>query len=50
MQAQETTTPSDELINKLLIELKKDRIKDVSQITNKRIKGYLKKLRYTKQY
>jgi hypothetical protein len=50
MQAQETTTPSDELIDKLLIELKKDRIKDVNKITKQRIKGYLKKLRYTKQY
>ena len=50
MQALETTTTSDELIDKLLLELKKDRIKGVSKITNQRIKGYLKKLRYTKQY
>lgn len=50
MQARESTVPADELIDKLLIELKKDRVMDIEQITHKRIKGYLKKLRYNKQY
>ena len=50
MQAQETTSPSEELIDKLLLELKKNRIKDITKINRTLIKGYLKKLRYTKQY
>ena len=50
MQAKESTTPNDEIINKLLLELKKERITDTSLITHKRIKGYLKKLRLNKQY
>lgn len=50
MQADETSAPSDEIIHLLLIELKKDRIEKTEQITPKRIKGYLKKLRLNKQY
>ena len=50
MQAVETSSPSEEVIQLLLIELKKDRIEQVNLITPKRIKGYLKKLRLNKQY
>ena len=50
MQAKETTTPSQEVVDLLLMELKKDRITDIKDITHKRIKGYLKKLRLNKQY
>jgi len=50
MQARESTAPSEDVINKLLMELKKERITDIEDITPKRIKGYLKKLRLNKQY
>ena len=50
IQARESATPDQDVIDKLLLELKKDRIKDVCEITNKRIKGYLKKLRLNKYY
>lgn len=50
MQADEASSPSEEVIDLLLIELKKDRIDKTERITPKRIKGYLKKLRLNKQY
>lgn len=50
LQAKETTSPNDDIINTLLLELKKERITDIDKITPKRIKGYLKKLRLIKQY
>ncbi len=50
LQAKETAAPSDDIINILLLELKKERINDVDKITPNRIKGYLKKLRLHKQY
>lgn len=50
LQAKESTATSQEVIDLLLIELKKDRITDVNEITQKRIKGYLKKLKLNKQY
>ena len=50
IQARESTTPSDEVIDQLLKELKKERIVNNKDITPKRIKGYLKKLKLNKQY
>ena len=50
MQAKESTAPSQEVVDLLLLELKKDRIVNVDEITPHRIKGYLKKLRLNKQY
>jgi len=50
LQAKETTSPSDDVINILLLELKKERITDIDKITPNRIKCYLKKLRLNKQY
>lgn len=50
LQAKETAKPSDEVIDILLLELKKERITDIEKITPVRIKGYLKKLRLHKQY
>lgn len=50
MQAKESTIPPQEVIDALLIELKKNRIQDPNLITRDRIKGYLKKLRLQKQY
>lgn len=50
LQAKESTAPSQEVVDLLLIELKKDRVTNISDITHKRIKGYLKKLRLNKQY
>lgn len=50
LQAKESITTSQEVVDLLLIELKKDRITNVDDITQKRIKGYLKKLKLNKQY
>lgn len=50
LQAKESTSPPDEVISALLEELRKARITDAKEITPKRIKGYLKKLRMNKQY
>lgn len=50
LQARETSKPSQDIIDLLLLELKKDRITDTKDITRKRIKGYLKKLGLNKQY
>jgi transcription elongation factor Elf1 len=50
LQAKESTVTSQEVIDLLLLELKKDRITDIADITQKRIKGYLKKLKLNKQY
>jgi len=50
LQAKESTAPSQEVVDMLLVELKKDRVTNISDITHKRIKGYLKKLRLNKQY
>ncbi len=50
LQAKESTAPSKEVVDMLLVELKKDRVTDIADITHKRIKGYLKKLRLNKQY
>ena len=50
LQAKESTYISQEVIDLLLLELKKDRITNIEDITQKRIKGYLKKLKLNKQY
>ena len=50
MQAKESATPDQEVVDLLLLELKKDRITNVKDVTPHRIKGYLKKLRLNKQY
>lgn len=50
LQAKETTSPPDEVISALLEELRKARITETKEITPRRIKGYLKKLRMNKQY
>lgn len=50
LQAKETTDIPDEIIDKLLIELKKERITDCKFITNAKIKFYLKKLKLNKYY
>ncbi len=50
MQAKESSSPNEEVIDQLLLELKKERITNKEDITKKRIKGYLKKLRLNKQY
>ena len=50
LQAKESTVPSQEVIDALLLELRKDRITDINKVTPIRIKGYLKKLRMNKQY
>ena len=50
LQAKETTEIPEEIIEKLLIELKKERITDAKYITNSKIKVYLKKLKLNKYY
>ena len=50
LQAKESTIVPREVIDQLLLELKKARITDTSQITNSLIKRLLKKLRLNKYY
>ena len=50
MQALETSSPPEEVIEALLIEIKKNRITSIHEITHQRIKDFLKKLGYTKMY
>lgn len=49
-QAKETTSVPDEVINNLRAEFKKQKIKDLSEITHEKVKGLLKKLNYAKYY
>jgi hypothetical protein len=49
-QAKESTTVPDEVMNLIRAEFKKRRIKDVSEITNSKVKEVLKKLRLNKYY
>jgi ribosomal protein S27E len=49
-QAQESTTIPDEVIEQLKVELKKMKIKKVSEITHAKVRGLLKKLKYNKYY
>jgi len=50
MLARESASPPEEVIDLLLLELKKDRIKKVEDVTPKRIRAYLKRLGLNKQY
>lgn len=49
-QAQESTTIPDEVIEQLRAELKKMKIKKMSEITHTKVRGLLKKLKYNKYY
>ena len=49
-QAKETTSVPDEVITDLRSEFKKQKIKDLSEITHEKVKGLLKKLNYSKYY
>lgn len=49
-QAKESTEIPKELLDSLTNEFKKSRIKDMSQITTKKVKEFLKKLNYNKYY
>ena len=50
LQAKETTEISQDVYDKLLLELKKERITDISKITHTKIRGFLKKLKLNKFY
>jgi hypothetical protein len=49
-QAKESTNVPEEVISKLRSEFKKQKIKDLSDITHEKVKGLLKKLNYAKYY
>lgn len=49
-QAKESTTVPDDVVSKLRSEFKKQKIKDLSEITHEKVKGLLKKLGYAKYY
>jgi len=46
----EGTGPSQEIIDELLREMLKDRVKTREEVTEERIRGYLKKLKHSKLY
>jgi hypothetical protein len=46
--ARESSSPPQEVIDKLLVELKKDRVTDKDNVTPERIRKYLRKLGYNK--
>jgi hypothetical protein len=48
--AREGSGPPQEIIDQLLYELKKDRVETREEVTEERIKGYLKKLKHAKLY
>ena len=50
LQAKEVTEIPETVINLLLLEIKKERITNVKDITSERIKKYLKKLKLNKYY
>lgn len=50
LQARESSSPPQEIIDMLLKELKKDRITNREEVTSDRIRGYLKKLHQNKMY
>ncbi len=50
ISASEGSGPPDSVIIELLYELKKDRIENREEVTEERIKMYLKKLKYSKLY
>ena len=49
-QAKESTTVPDIVIEKLRSEFKKQKIKELSEITHEKVKSLLKKLNYAKYY
>jgi len=49
-QAKESTTVPDDVIAKLRTEFRKQKVKDLSEITHEKVKGLLKKLGYAKYY
>jgi hypothetical protein len=49
-QAKESTSVPDEVIEQLRTEFKKQKIKDLSEITHEKVKGLLKKLNKSKYY
>jgi len=49
-QAKESTSVPDEVISNLRGEFKKQKIKDLTEITHEKVKGLLKKLNYAKYY
>lgn len=50
IQAKETTDIPNDIINLIKREIKKERITDPNEITPRRVRGYLKKLRMNKYY
>jgi hypothetical protein len=48
--AREGSGPPQEIIDELLRELKKDKVETREEVTEERIKGYLKKLKHAKLY
>tara|TARA_B110001450_G_scaffold98240_1_gene93219 strand:+ start:26655 stop:27770 length:1116 start_codon:yes stop_codon:yes gene_type:complete len=50
IQGREGTIIPDEVINLLIVEIKKERLKDKSLITYSKIKEFLKKLKFNKYY
>lgn len=49
-QAKESTHVPEEVISKLRTEFKKQKIKDIYEITHEKVKGLLKKLNFSKYY
>jgi hypothetical protein len=49
-QAKESTHVPDDVISKLRTEFKKQKIKELGEITHEKVKGLLKKLNYAKYY
>ena len=49
-QAKESTEIPQEVYDALLLEIKKERIKNLATLTNSKIRKYLKKLKYNKYY
>lgn len=49
-QAKETTEIPQEVFDKILLEIKKERIKNMALLSNDKVKSYLKKLRLNKHY
>ena len=49
-QAKESTHVPDEVIGKLRTEFRKQKVKDLNEITHEKVKGLLKKLGYSKYY
>lgn len=49
-QAKESTTVPEDVIGKLRSEFRKQKVKDLAEITHEKVKGLLKKLGYSKYY